>query len=97
MSALIASSATAFTIVKYAGAAYLVLLGIRKLLARAAQEPDPEPRGPVTVRLLFGKGMVVNILNPKTALFFLAFLLSSSTRRRRSLRRCCWGCRGPGC
>jgi threonine/homoserine/homoserine lactone efflux protein len=74
VSALIASSATAFTIVKYAGAAYLVLLGIRKLLARDAEEPDPEPRGPVTMRRLFWQGMVVNILNPKTALFFLAFL-----------------------
>jgi threonine/homoserine/homoserine lactone efflux protein len=74
VSALIASSATAFTIVKYAGAAYLVLLGIRKLLARDADEPDPEPRGPVTTRRLFTQGMVVNILNPKTALFFLAFL-----------------------
>ena len=74
VSALIASSATAFTIVKYAGAAYLILLGIRKLLARDAEEPDPEPRDPVTMRRLFWQGAVVNILNPKTALFFLAFL-----------------------
>ena len=74
VSALIASSATAFTIVKYVGAAYLVLLGIRKLLARDAEEPDPEPSGPVTTRRLFWQGVVVNILNPKTALFFLAFL-----------------------
>jgi threonine/homoserine/homoserine lactone efflux protein len=74
VSALIASSATAFTIVKYAGAAYLVLLGIRKLMAHDTEEPDPEPRGPVTMRRLFWQGMVVNILNPKTALFFLAFL-----------------------
>jgi threonine/homoserine/homoserine lactone efflux protein len=74
VSALIASSATAFTIVKYAGAAYLVLLGLRKLLLRDADEPEPEPHGPVTTRRLFWQGMVVNILNPKTALFFLAFL-----------------------
>ena len=74
LSALIVSSAVAFTIVKYAGAAYLVLLGIRKLLARDAEEPDPEPSGPVTTRRLFWQGVVVNILNPKTALFFLAFL-----------------------
>ena len=74
VSALIASSATAFTIVKYAGAAYLVLLGMRKLLARDAEEPDPEPRDPVPMRRLFWQGAMVNILNPKTALFFLAFL-----------------------
>src|ERR671915_1673593 len=42
MSALIASSAAAFTVIKYAGAAYLVLLGVRKLLARDYEEPDPE-------------------------------------------------------
>jgi threonine/homoserine/homoserine lactone efflux protein len=74
VSALIASSATAFTIVKYAGAAYLVLLGVRKLLAHDEEEPELEPRGPVTMRRLFWQGAVVNILNPKTALFFLAFL-----------------------
>jgi threonine/homoserine/homoserine lactone efflux protein len=74
LSALIASSATAFTIVKYAGAAYLVFLGLRKLLAHRCDEPDPEPRGSAPLSDLFWHGVVVNVLNPKTALFFLAFL-----------------------
>jgi threonine/homoserine/homoserine lactone efflux protein len=74
VSALIASSATAFTIVKYAGAAYLVLLGLHKLLVRADDEPDPQPRSAQPLSRLFWHGVVVNVLNPKTALFFLAFL-----------------------
>jgi threonine/homoserine/homoserine lactone efflux protein len=74
VSALIASSATAFTIVKYAGAAYLVLLGLRKLLVRGGEGPEPEPRGSATLSRLFWHGVIVNVLNPKTALFFLAFL-----------------------
>jgi threonine/homoserine/homoserine lactone efflux protein len=73
VSALIASSAAAFSVVKYAGAAYLVFLGLRKLLGRAAVE-DVEPRGPASNARLFGHGVIVNVLNPKTALFFLAFL-----------------------
>jgi threonine/homoserine/homoserine lactone efflux protein len=73
VSALIASSATAFTIVKYAGAAYLVFLGLRKLLSRS-DEPLELTLTPASGRRLFWQGAVVNILNPKTALFFLAFL-----------------------
>jgi threonine/homoserine/homoserine lactone efflux protein len=74
VSALIASSAEAFTIVKYAGAAYLVLLGVRKLLARDDEQEDLEPGRPSSGARLFWQGMIVNVLNPKTALFFLAFL-----------------------
>jgi threonine/homoserine/homoserine lactone efflux protein len=75
VSALIASSAAAFTVVKYAGAAYLVFLGLRKLLARDIPEDvEIEPRTPRSTAELFGHGVVVNVLNPKTALFFLAFL-----------------------
>jgi threonine/homoserine/homoserine lactone efflux protein len=73
VSALIASSATAFTVVKYAGAAYLVLLGIRKLRSRGEAE-ELDLGGPASGRRLFWQGAVVNLLNPKTALFFLAFL-----------------------
>jgi len=75
VSAVIASSATAFTIVKYAGAAYLIALGLRRLLfASSADDAEPEPRGPASSSRLFTQGVIVNVLNPKTALFFLAFL-----------------------
>jgi threonine/homoserine/homoserine lactone efflux protein len=73
LSALVASSATAFTTVKLIGAAYLVVVGIRRILTR-----DDEPGGakppPAPLQKVFAQGVVVNILNPKTALFFLAFL-----------------------
>ena len=72
LSALILASAVAFNVVKFAGAAYLVYLGIRKLLERTpAGEAEPR-RAPL--RHVFVRGTVVNVLNPKTALFFLAFL-----------------------
>ena len=72
-SALLASSALAFDVVKYAGAAYLVYLGIRTLTSRseAAQEITVRPQ---RLKRIFTQGLVVTILNPKTALFFLAFL-----------------------
>jgi len=73
LSSLLASSATAFTVVKYAGAAYLVILGIRRLLTRETID-DEIARAPRTRRKLFVDGVVVNVLNPKTALFFIAFL-----------------------
>lgn len=73
LSSLVASSATAFTIVKYAGAGYLIVLGIRRLLTREEVE-DEVARPPRPRKRLFVDGVVVNVLNPKTALFFLAFL-----------------------
>jgi threonine/homoserine/homoserine lactone efflux protein len=73
LSALIVASALAFNVVKYAGAAYLVLLGIRKLLERDVEVEVPVERKTVLQRA-FIRGAVVNVLNPKTALFFLAFL-----------------------
>jgi threonine/homoserine/homoserine lactone efflux protein len=73
LSALIVSSAVAFSLVKYAGAAYLIYLGIRRLLARRSSEA-PLPTGDQPLSRLFTQGAVVNVLNPKTALFFLAFL-----------------------
>ena len=72
VSAVIAASATAFTTVKLAGAAYLVYLGVRRLVSK--QLRDDEPRDPEALRAAFARGAVVNVLNPKTALFFLAFL-----------------------
>ena len=73
LSALLVSSALAFDIVKYLGALYLMYLGIRRLLTSdaAAAASAAAPR---SLRRLFAQGIVVNILNPKTALFFLAFL-----------------------
>jgi threonine/homoserine/homoserine lactone efflux protein len=73
LSALIVASALAFNVVKYAGAAYLVYLGIRKLLERD-QEIEVEVESRSLLQRAFVRGAVVNVLNPKTALFFLAFL-----------------------
>jgi threonine/homoserine/homoserine lactone efflux protein len=72
LSAVIVASAVAFSVVKYAGAAYLVYLGVRKLLERDRDPSLPPRREPL--RRSFLRGAVVNVLNPKTALFFLAFL-----------------------
>jgi len=73
LSALLVSSASAFTFVKYAGAAYLIYLGVRTLRSRDAATLNPT-REPISLRRVFGQGVLVNLLNPKTALFFLAFL-----------------------
>jgi threonine/homoserine/homoserine lactone efflux protein len=73
LSALLVQSAVAYDVVKYAGAAYLVFLGLRKLLARERFETTGE-RPPRRLDRLFAQGVVVNVLNPKTALFFFAFL-----------------------
>jgi threonine/homoserine/homoserine lactone efflux protein len=72
LSALIASSASAFTVVKLVGAAYLVIIGLARLAGRG--ENGGEEERPAPAQRLFVQGLVVNILNPKTALFFLAFL-----------------------
>ncbi|MEW9547245.1 LysE family translocator [Nonomuraea sp. NPDC050783] len=73
ISALLAASATAFTVVKYVGVAYLLWLGVRKLMRRGGGEEAVELRVQ-SKRRLFWEGFVVNVLNPKTAIFFLAFL-----------------------
>jgi threonine/homoserine/homoserine lactone efflux protein len=73
LSALLAASATAFSVVKYLGATYLIYLGIRRLLDRTA-ENAPGDRRMRPLGRAFLDGVVVNVLNPKTALFFLAFL-----------------------
>jgi threonine/homoserine/homoserine lactone efflux protein len=74
LSALLASSATAFTVVKLVGAAYLVVVGVRRLLARHEDAETGPEAAPRTHGRLFLQGAIVNVLNPKTALFFLAFL-----------------------
>jgi len=73
LSALLVSSARAFQVVKLVGAAYLVFLGLRMLLSRV-EETGPSSAGTHSYRRVFGQAVLVNILNPKTALFFLAFL-----------------------
>jgi threonine/homoserine/homoserine lactone efflux protein len=73
VSAILASSAVAFGVVKYVGAAYLIWLGIRTLRDRHEERPSGALRGR-SLRRVYAQGVVVNVLNPKTALFFLAFL-----------------------
>ena len=88
LSALLAAVPLAYDAVRYAGAAYLVYLGVRALLARAA-DPDaaaspttsgatapahPAELPPGRLAAIFRQGVVTNVLNPKVALFFLAFL-----------------------
>src|ERR1700729_1142875 len=74
LSALLTSSALAFSVVKFVGAGYLIYIGARRILSRtdtpAAQIELPRR----SLARLYRDGFVVNLLNPKTALFFLAFL-----------------------
>jgi threonine/homoserine/homoserine lactone efflux protein len=79
LSALLVSSATAYHTVRWLGAAYLIWLGVRRLLARDEDGPGSgAASGPGSRRVglgrVFAQGVVVNVLNPKTALFFFAFL-----------------------
>ncbi|HWL42866.1 MAG TPA: LysE family translocator [Ilumatobacter sp.] len=73
LSAVLAASATAFTVVKLAGAGYLVYLGLRALLSRADDVDEPH-LAPRSNRRLYLDGALVNLLNPKTAVFFVAFV-----------------------
>ena len=73
LSALLVSSVAAFQAVKYAGAAYLIYLGIRTLRSADTHLLQPSAGGR-SLHNVFGQGVLVNLLNPKTALFFLAFL-----------------------
>ena len=84
VSALMAASATAFSVLKWLGAAYLVYVGIRMVLARAPSEGDQNAMysiannngktGATALKSLFFQGFWTNALNPKVALFFLAFV-----------------------
>ena len=73
LSFILASSAFAFTIVKYMGAAYLIFLGLKNILSREKIETITNVNRK-RLRTVFYEGVLVNLLNPKTALFFLAFL-----------------------
>ncbi len=74
LSAILARSAVAFSVVKYAGAAYLIYLGVRALLSKE-EFASPEEEAPMArLRSFFLRGLTMNLLNPKVAVFFLAFL-----------------------
>lgn len=76
LSAVLATSASAFEVIKYLGAAYLVYVGLRLLLAgRAARDAmQAVPAPALRYRTIFAQGFLTNLLNPKVALFFLAFV-----------------------
>jgi threonine/homoserine/homoserine lactone efflux protein len=74
LSAILAQSAVAFSVVKYAGAAYLVYLGVRALLSKEEFVPSAEEAPAARLRSFFFRGLTMNLLNPKVAVFFLAFL-----------------------
>ncbi|MEL7444790.1 MAG: LysE family translocator [Pseudomonadota bacterium] len=73
ISAIIAASATLFTIVKYLGAAYLVYLGLKAFFEKSAVDLG-QGRVPISAPQAFRQAILAEVLNPKTALFFLAFL-----------------------
>ena len=77
LSALIAASATAFAMVKFLGAGYLIYIGIKMIVARRTSGADAvlQPKAaPLPLTKVFRQGFITNALNPKVALFFLAFL-----------------------
>jgi len=73
LSAILVQSALAFSVVKYAGAAYLFYLGVRTILDREGFA-IPERAGRARLSVVFRQGVLSNVLNPKVALIFLAFL-----------------------
>jgi threonine/homoserine/homoserine lactone efflux protein len=75
LASLLIASSTAFNAVKYTGAAYLVFMGVRRLLSGKVAELDAgTPTPDLSLRRVFAQGVVVNLLNPKVTLFLLAFL-----------------------
>lgn len=74
LSALLATSAVAFTVVKLAGSAYLVFLGVQAIFRRRDDEPEPAEGGRRRARSPLVQGVLTELLNPKTALYFMALL-----------------------
>jgi RhtB (resistance to homoserine/threonine) family protein len=74
VSALLATSAAAFTVLKWVGAAYLLWMGVRLLLSRATPLDLGQGVGEVDLWRVYRRGFLTNVLNPKVALFFLAFV-----------------------
>jgi len=73
LSALLVASSTAFTVVKFAGAAWLIWIGLQMILTRSRLSPGEAPPAQ-PMRRLFLDGVVITIFNPKVAIFFLAYL-----------------------
>ena len=85
LSVVLASSAAAFNVVKYVGAGYLIYVGVRRLLDR--EEVPTANAVPVrSRRRLFSQGVIVSVLNPKLALFFVAFLPQFVDRAHGNVR-----------
>ena len=76
LSAILATSAAAFTVVKLAGAAYILYLAVGMLLSKRGDggEPTAPALAPLPLRRIYAQGILTNVLNPKVALFFLAFV-----------------------
>jgi threonine/homoserine/homoserine lactone efflux protein len=74
LSALLLSSAIAYSVVKYAGAVYLLYLGIKKFRERPAVRDELKQVPALPLRRIYAQGILVQVLNPKTAIFFFAFL-----------------------
>lgn len=74
LSAVLQTSAMAFTVVKYIGAAYILYMAIGLLRARRTGAAHLNEAPPMALRSIFGQGFLTNVLNPKVALFFLAFV-----------------------
>lgn len=74
LSAILATSAAAFAVVKYAGAAYLIYLGVQALRKKSGGDDAKTARPPESAWIIFRQGFLTNVLNPKVAIFFLALL-----------------------
>jgi threonine/homoserine/homoserine lactone efflux protein len=74
LSAVLATSATAFTVVKLVGAAYILYMALGLLLSKKRDAALPAAMAPLPYRKIFAQGFLTNVLNPKVALFFLAFV-----------------------
>jgi RhtB (resistance to homoserine/threonine) family protein len=85
LSAVLAASPAAFAVIKLAGAAYLVYLGVRMLLTRSGGSVTPSGFSSAGFRAVYRQGVLTNVLNPKVALFFLAlmpqFIAAESTEK----------------
>jgi RhtB (resistance to homoserine/threonine) family protein len=74
LSKIIQESILLFSIIKYAGAAYLIYLGLKSFIKRKKKETGITKLQPMTYQKIFLQGMITNLLNPKVAIFFLSFL-----------------------